>query len=249
MKSMKVLFITTSHDKLGDTTEKTGLWLEELAAPYYIFKDGGADITVASPLGGRVPLDPKSQAIILATGSTKRFLKDEQAMNFLFHSVILQEMKADDFDLVFLTGGHGSMWDFAGNKVMKELLEAFNNSNKPIAAVCQGVTALLSLQNEKGELLIKGRQLTGSSNNEEESAGLTKIVPFLLETQLLSAGASYTKEANYTSYTVTTGNIITGQNAASSGEVAKKITALAQNKNSSTSFFSLSLQSNMINDK
>ncbi|MDP4265010.1 MAG: type 1 glutamine amidotransferase domain-containing protein [Bacteroidota bacterium] len=238
---MKVLFITTSHDKLGDTDEKTGLWLEELAAPYYIFKDGGAEITVASPIGGRVSLDPKSQSVILATGNTKRFLKDEEAMNFLSHSITLQQVKADDFDLVFLTGGHGSMWDFAGNKIMKELLEAFNNVNKPIAAVSQGVVGLLELKNDKGELLIKGRQLTGFSNSEEESGGLTKVVPFLLETQLLLAGASYSKGADYTSYMVIAGNIITGQNAASSGEVAKKITALAQNNMSSSAFYNLSL--------
>jgi putative intracellular protease/amidase len=241
MKSIKVLFIATSHDKLGDTGHKTGLWLEELAAPYYLFKDGGAEVTLASPLGGQVPLDPKSQSIIVATSSTKRFLKDVEAMNFVSHSVVLEEIKADDFNVVFLTGGHGAMWDIAGNKTVKHLLEAFNKSNKPIAAVCHGVAGLLALQNDNGELLIKGKQLTGFSNSEEESSGLTNTVPFLLETQLVSNGALYSKGDNYFQHTVIDGNIITGQNAASSAEVAKKIAALAQNNKNSPVFYNLSL--------
>src|SRR5687767_6666655 len=130
MQSIKVLFVTTSHDKMGDTGTKTGVWLEELAAPYYVFKEVGADITIASPKGGQVPLDPKSQAIIIATRNTKRFLKDEEAMKFLFHSVALSTVKADDFDAVFIPGGHGPLWDLADNQILKQLLEAFDRDGK-----------------------------------------------------------------------------------------------------------------------
>ena len=228
MKSVKVLFVTTSQDKMGDTNYRTGVWLEELAAPYYVFSEAGFELTVASPKGGSVPLDPKSESIIMATQTTKRFLKDEAAMNFLSDSLLLEEVKAEDFDAVFLPGGHGPMWDIADNKTVKQLLEDFNRANKPIASVCHGVVGLLALQNDKGELLIKDKQLTGFSNSEEESAGLTKVVPFLLETKLLSLGVLYSKKANYLSHVVTDGNIVTGQNPASSEGVAKKTVALLQ---------------------
>jgi len=225
MKTIKILFIATSHDKMGDTDGSTGVWLEEIAAPYYIFKEKAVSITIVSPKGGLVPLDPKSQSIIVATPAARQFLKDEEAMNFLSNSLLLEEANADDFDGVYIPGGHGPLWDIAGNKTVHQLLEAFNRQNKPIASVCHGVAGLLSLQKENGEPLIKNKQLTGFSNSEEESAGLTGVVPFLIETQLVSLGASYTKAANYTSHVVSDGNIITGQNAASSEGVAKKMIA------------------------
>ncbi len=223
---MKVLIIATSHAQLGDTNKLTGAWLEELSAPYYVFKDAGAQITVASPLGGEVPLDPKSQSIIVATQSTKRFLKDPEAIDFFSNSIPLGEVQAEDFDLVFLPGGHGPMWDMVNNIPLKLLLEDFNLQNKPIGSVCHGVVGLLSLQKDSGELLVKGKQLTSFSNSEEESARLTSMVPFLLETELGLAGAIFSKGANYVSYVVADGNIITGQNPASSEEVAKKMLAL-----------------------
>jgi putative intracellular protease/amidase len=228
MKNIKVLFVTTSHDKMGDTGKATGVWLEEIAAPYYVFKDAGAELSIASPNGGQVPLDPKSQSIIVATRSVKRFLKDEQAMSFLSNSTLLDEMNAMDFDMVFLPGGHGPLWDLADNKSLKKLLESFNRDNKIIGAVCHGVVGLLSMQNESGEPLVKGKQLTCFSNSEEESVGLSKIVPFLLETELVSLGALFSKEANYVSHVVADGNIITGQNPASSEDTANKMKALAR---------------------
>lgn len=226
MKSMKVLFITTSHDQMGDTGNGTGVWLDELAAPYYVFKDLGITLTVASPNGGPIPLEPKSQSIIVATSSSKRFLKDAAAVDFLADAILLETVKADDFDAVFLPGGHGPMWDLAANIILKPLLESFNSQNKPIGSVSHGVVSLLSLQNNEGEVLIKGKQLTCFSNMEEESSGLTGVVPFLLETRLLSLGALYSKGADYVSYVMTDGNIITGQNPASSEEVAKKMVIL-----------------------
>jgi putative intracellular protease/amidase len=228
MKSTKVLFIATSHDKMGSTNEKTGVWLEEIAAPYYVFKNEGADVSLASPNGGLVPLDPKSQSIILATFATKRFLKDEEAMNFLSHSMLLKDVRAEDFDVIFLPGGHGPMWDLADNKILKHLLETFNRENKPIGAVCHGVVGLVSLKNDKAEFLVKGKNLTCFSNSEEESSGLSGVVPFLLQTKLLSLGALYTKGPDYVSHVVIDSNIITGQNPASSKEVAQKIIALVQ---------------------
>jgi len=230
MKSIKVLFVSTSHDKIGDTVDKTGVWLEDLAAPYYIFKEAEADIAVASPNGGQIPLDPKSLAIILATRNTKRFLKDEEAMRFLSNAALLSTLKFDDFDLVFLTGGHGCLWDLADNKILKQLLENFYNKGKPIGAVGHGVVGLVSLLNVKKEPLIKDKQLTGFSNSEEESAGLTGLVPFLVETKLFSLGALYSKGANYVSHVVVDGCIITGQNAASATEVAKSVLTLVRQK-------------------
>lgn len=234
---MKVLFITTSHDTMGDTDGKTGLWLEELAAPYYVFKEVGAEITVASPKGGQVPVDPKSMAIVIATRNTKRFLKDGEAMNFLAHSTVLSAIKATEFDVIFVTGGHGPLWDLADNNILKQLLEAFDSRGKPIGAVCHGVVGLVSLQNDTGGFLVKGKQLTGFSNSEEESAGLTRVVPFLLETKLVSMGALYSKGANYVSHVVEDGNIITGQNPASSEEVAKKMVALVKHNLKETHAF------------
>jgi putative intracellular protease/amidase len=229
MKSAKILFVATSHDTMGETTASTGVWLEELAGPYYVFKDAGADITIASPKGGQVPLEPKSQSVLLITSSGKRFLKDQDAMDFLSLSVTLEEVNADNFDVVFLPGGHGAMWDLADNKILNQLLEAFNNSNKPIGSVSHGGVALLSLKNNNGELLIKGKQLTAFSDIEEDSAGLTKIVPFLLEARLTLLGALYSKGESYLSHVVADGNLITGQNPASSSAVARKISFLLQN--------------------
>lgn len=240
MKSIKVLFVASSHDKMGDADIRTGVWLEELAAPYYVFKDAGADVVIASPKGGQVPLDPKSESIIVATWATKRFLKDGEAMNFLSESILLGEVNADDFDVVFLPGGYGAMWDIAGNKTVKQLLEDFNSENKPVGSVCHGVVGLLSLQDSNGRLLIEGKQLTSFSNSEEESAGLSGIMPFLLETRLLSLGALYSKAANYVSHVMVDGNIITGQNPASSENVAKKMIAFVQQNKHKPLYYSLS---------
>lgn len=228
MKSTKVLFIATSHDKMADANEETGVWLEELAAPYYIFKEAGADIKLASPAGGRVPLDPRSQAIILATFSTKRFLKDVEAMNFLSNSIPLGNVKDGDFDVIFLPGGNGLIWDLANSSKVRQLLEAFYSKNKPIGATSQGVACLLSLKNNKGEALIKGKQITGISSSEENLSRLKDITPFLLESKLLSLGALYSKGDDYISHVVVDGDIITGQNPASSKGVAQKIIDLVK---------------------
>jgi putative intracellular protease/amidase len=228
MKSIKALFIVTSQDTVEESDDRTGVWLEEIADPYYVFTEAGADITIASMEGGAIPLDPKSLSIIVATRQTKRFLGDVMAMEFLANSIKLQEARAIDFDVVFLTGAHGAMYDLADNKIVKQLLENFNIGDKPIASVCYGVVGLVSLQNEHGELLIKGRKLTCFSNSEEKSARIAGIAPFILETKLVSLGAFYSKGPDYTSHVVVDGNIITGQNPASANEVAKVLLAQAQ---------------------
>ncbi len=223
---MQILIVATSHGQLGDTGRKTGLWLEELAVPYYIFLDAGAVITLASPKGGPIPLDPKSESIIASTSTIRRFQKDLEAMSSLAHSIAVDTLSAADFDGIFLTGGHGPMWDFPENNFLQGLVEDFNRQHKIIGAVCHGVAALVSPKNELGLPLVKGRYLTAFSNTEEQGSGLTEIVPFSLESTLVSAGAIYSKGANYTSHTVTDGNIITGQNPASALEVARKILGL-----------------------
>jgi putative intracellular protease/amidase len=223
MKSMHILIICTSHEDLGDTSLKTGLWLEELAAPYCIFKDSGARITLCSPAGGPIPVDPNSNKPESLTASTTRFGKDPEAVFALNNSIALGEIDPEGYDAVFIPGGHGPLWDLAGNAALKELLEKFNQAGKPIAAVCHGVAALISIQEPGGKRMIQGKRLTGFSNSEEELAGLCEVVPFLLESRLLSLGAFYSKGHDYASYVITDGNLVTGQNPASSGEAAERV--------------------------
>jgi putative intracellular protease/amidase len=223
MMPIKILLIATSHSQMGESDRKTGLWLEELAVPYYIFQDAGLVITLASPKGGEVPLDPKSESIIASTSTIKRFQKDPDGVYCLNHSTALSELKAEDFDLVFLLGGHGPMWDFLHDEQLKKLLEGFDRQNKLIGSVCHGAAALLQLESISGEPFVKGRQITAFSNSEEQVWGLTKMVPFMLETDLSALGAIYSKSHNFVSHIVVDGNLITGQNPASSKEVAKKL--------------------------
>jgi len=230
MKSLNSLIITTSNNKLDDTTNKTGVWLEDLATTYFLLKEGGEFITIASPIGGQIPLDPNSESPSAITESTIRFHNDSQAMFHFSHSLPLNEIRAKNFDLVFLIGGYGAMWDFHNNKWLNKLLEDFNDQNKPIGLIGHAVVALISLTNNNGEHLIKGKRLTAFSNSEEESAGLNEKPPFLLESELLSLGALYTKGPDFCSYVVADDNIITGQNPDSSFETVKQILAFAYHK-------------------
>jgi putative intracellular protease/amidase len=223
---VKILIIATSHATLGDTGRKTGLWLESLAIPYYIFKEAGAAITFASPLGGEIPLDPKSESIIASNSTIRRFQKDLEATSDLSHSLVLETVKADDFDMAYLPGGHGPMWDFPENDPLRLLLEDFDRQQKPIGLVSHGVAALLHLRNAAGGPFVKGRHLTAFSNTEEQVAGLTGVIPFSLESKLVSFGAQYAKAADYTPFAVTDQHIFTGQNPASSTEVSRRMLAL-----------------------
>jgi len=218
---MNVLMVLTSHDQLGNTGRKTGFWLEELAAPYYVFKDAGAEITLASPKGGRPPLDPKSNEEGFRTDLTRRFEKDAAAEAQLDKTVRLDSVKQESFDTVFYPGGHGPMWDLAEDKNSIKLIESFLAAGKPIALVCHAPGALRHVKTPDGKPLVQGKKVTGFTDGEEEDVGLTKVVPFLVEDELINLGAIFSKVKNWGVHTVTDGQLITGQNPASSGPTAK----------------------------
>lgn len=223
---MKILMVLTSHDQLGDTGKKTGFWLEEFAAPYYVFKDAGADITLASPKGGQPPLDPGSDADDAQTDATRRFKGDEDAQRALAHTVVLSGVSADDFDAIFYPGGHGPLWDLAEDADSKRLLEAFAASDSPIGAVCHAPAVFKHPKGPDGRPLVEGRKVTGFTNTEEEGVGLTKVVPFLVEDMLTANGGVYRKGDDWTSFVVTDGKLVTGQNPASSEEAARELLKL-----------------------
>lgn len=223
---MKILIVTTSHEQLGNTSRKTGVWLEELAVPYYIFKDARADITLASPLGGPIPIDPKSESIIVSTPTIRRFQKDLEVASWLMLSIPLGTLRAADFDMVFLPGGHAAIWDFPGDDYLVELLQDFNRQDKIIGLLSYAASVLISMKTGDGEPFVKGKGLTAFSNSEEHLAGLTGIIPFSLESELVACKAYYSKAADYVCHTVVDGHIVTGQNAASAAEVAKKMLLL-----------------------
>ncbi len=223
---MKILIVLTSHDQLGDTGKKTGFWLEEFAAPYYVLKDAGATITVTSPKGGQPPLDPKSEVPEFQTELTKRFRTDTAAQAELANTKKLADVSADDFDAVFYPGGHGPMWDMPDNATSIALIEAFVKADKPVGAVCHAPSALINVRGKDGEYLIKGKRVTGFTNAEEEAVGLTAVVPFLLEDRLKERGSIYTKTANWFPYVQVDGRLVTGQNPASSEPAAEELLKL-----------------------
>ena len=223
---MNILIVLTSHDKLGNTQEKTGFWLEEFASPYYTLLDAGANITIASPKGGKPPLDPKSDAADFQTESTKRFKADEKANEALANTVTLSSVKESDFDAVMYPGGHGPLWDLTTDLDSIALIKAFVEADKPIASVCHAPSVLLNVKLSNGEYLVKGKKVTAFSNTEEEAVQLTDIVPFLLEDALQSKGAIYSKVDDWHSYAITDGKLITGQNPGSSQAVAKELLKL-----------------------
>ncbi len=220
---MKILMVITSHDKLGDTGRKTGFWLEELAAPYYVFKDAGVEITLASPKGGRPPLDPKSNEPAFRTDLTLRFEKDTAAEAQLDKTVPLDSVRQEDFDTVFYPGGHGPMWDLAEDKHSIRLIESFLAADKLVAVVCHSTGALRHVKTPDGKHLVEGKDVTGFTNGEEEEVGLSKVVPFLVEDEMLRLGAIFSKKANWAPYVITDGTLITGQNPHSSGPAAKTL--------------------------
>ncbi len=217
---MKILMILTSHDKLGDTGKKTGFWLEEFAAPYYVFKDAGANITLASPLGGQPPLDPKSDAPDAQTAATARFKADDAAQAALGATVKLRDVVATDFDAVFYPGGHGPLWDLAEDPKSKALIEQTLADGKPVALVCHAPAVLRNVAAADGQPLVKGRKVTGFTNEEEAAVGLTDIVPFLLEDVLKAQGAEFSQGGVFVPHVVSDGLLITGQNPPSSEPAA-----------------------------
>jgi len=223
---MNILMVLTSHDQLGDTGKKTGFWLEEFAAPYYVLKDAGVAITLASPKGGQPPLDPTSDLPENLTASTKRFRADKVAQDQLAKTLRLADVSAADFDAVFYPGGHGPMWEMPDNATSIALIEAFVKADKPVAAVCHAPAAFVNVRGKDGEYLVQGKRVTGFSNAEEQAAGLTAVVPFLLEDRLKERGGVYTNGANWASYVQVDGKLVTGQNPASSGPAAEELLKL-----------------------
>jgi putative intracellular protease/amidase len=221
--TMKILIVLTSHSELGNTGAKTGFWIEEFAAPYYMLKAAGAIITLASPKGGQPPIDPKSDEPNAQTTATIRFKLDIPLQNQLERTHVLAEMDAANFDGIFYPGGHGPLWDLTSNKDSIRLIKDFWKAKKPIAAVCHAPSVLLNVKDENGEYLIKGKQVTGFTNSEEEAVKLTHIVPFLLEDELKLKGGLYSKKEDWSVHMVKDGLLITGQNPASSEAVAKEL--------------------------
>ncbi|WP_338509292.1 type 1 glutamine amidotransferase domain-containing protein [Pseudomonas trivialis] len=220
---MKVLMVLTSHDQLGDTGRKTGFWLEEFAAPYYVFKDAGVEVVLASPAGGQPPLDPVSDQPDAQTEQTRRFAADPAAQQALVNTVKLDTLNADHFDTVFYPGGHGPLWDLAESPTSIALIEAFERAGKPIGFVCHAPGALRHVKAVNGEPLIKGRRVTGFSNSEEAAVQLTDVVPFLVEDEFKKLGGKYEKGADWQSFVIVDGLLVTGQNPGSSSEVAQAL--------------------------
>lgn len=220
---MKILMVLTSHSELGNTGKKTGFWIEEFAAPYYTFKEAGAVIITASPKGGQPPIDPTSDKPENQTPATIRFKADKDLQQLLANTKKLSEVSASDFDAVFYPGGHGPLWDLTNDADSIKLIQDFWSSKKPVVAVCHAPSVLLNVMDEKDEPLVKGKQVTGFTNAEEEAVQLTAVVPFLLQDELKKKGGIYSNKENWAVYTVTDGLLITGQNPASSNAAAKEL--------------------------
>jgi putative intracellular protease/amidase len=223
---MNVLMVLTSHDQLGNTGKKTGFWLEEFAAPYYVLKDAGAKVTLVSPAGGQPPLDPKSDEPESQTAATVRFKADPDAQTALANTGKLASAKVSDYDAVFYPGGHGPLWDLAEDKASIALIEAMSSAGKPVAAVCHAPGVLRHVKGADGKPLVRGKRVTGFTNSEEEAVGLTKVVPFLVEDMLREHGGQYEKGPDWASHVVTDGKLVTGQNPASSEAAAKALLQL-----------------------
>ena len=224
---MKILMVLTSHDRLGDTGKKTGFWLEEFAAPYYVFKDAGVDVVLASPKGGQPPLDPKSDEPDAQTEATRRFRADAQAQQALANTRRLGELQPGDYDAVFYPGGHGPLWDLANDQDSITLIESTHAAGKPLGLVCHAPGVRRAAKGPDGAPLVQGRKVTGFANSEEQAVGLTDVVPFLVEDMLKDNGGQYEKGADFSSHVVTDGRLVTGQNPASSADAARALLGLA----------------------
>jgi len=220
---MKILMVLTSHDELGNTGRKTGFWLEEFAAPYFLFKDAGVDVTIASPKGGQPPLDPKSNEPMFQTELTHRFERDPEAQKALASTIRLDGVTHEGFDTVFYPGGHGPMWDLAEDQNSIRLIESTLAANKPLALVCHAPGVLHRAKKPDGSPLVKGLRTAGFTNSEEEAVGLTNVVPFLVEGAMREQGAIYSKADDWQPHVVYDGLLITGQNPASSGPTAQTL--------------------------
>jgi putative intracellular protease/amidase len=222
---MKILIVLTSHDRLGNTGRKTGFWLEELASPYYVFKDAGVEVTLASPKGGHPPIDPRSEESGAQTSATRRFMGDVDARTALAHTNRLKDAAAVaiDYDALFYPGGHGPLWDLAENPRSVAMIEAMSSADKLVAAVCHGPGVFRHTKAQDGSPLVNDKSVTGFSNSEEAAVGLTHVVPFLVEDMLRDNGGVYSRAEKWQPHIASEGNLITGQNPASSEPAAKAL--------------------------
>lgn len=226
---MKILMVLTSHSKLGDTGKTTGFWVEEFAAPYYVFADAGAEVTLASPKGGQPPIDPASTEEGAQTKATQRFDNDPELKEKLSKTLKLEDVNASDYDAVFYPGGHGPLWDLANNLKSISLIEAFNEQMKPMAFVCHAPGVLANVEDHKSPL-VRGKNVTGFSNSEEEAVGLSEVVPFLVEDKMNQLGANFSKGEDWGVHVMKDGRLITGQNPASSEKAARELLNLVMNR-------------------
>ncbi len=231
---MKILMVVTSHDQLGNSGRKTGLWLEELAAPYFIFGDAGLDVTIASPKGGRAPLDPKSTEPTSQTEDTHRFVQDPAAVEALADTVRLSATSQAGFDAVFFPGGHGPLWDLTNDRHALSLIEQALAAGKPVALVCHAPGILTNVKGPDGGPIATGRAVTGFTNSEEAAVQLTDIVPYLLEDVLRKQGARFSAAADFKPHVVQDGLLITGQNPPSSTPAALALLDVLRAKSSTT---------------
>jgi putative intracellular protease/amidase len=225
---MNILMVLTSHDKLGDTGKPTGFWLEEFAAPYYVFIDAGAMVTLASPRGGQPPIDPASDAPDAQTADTARFRIDPVARHALAHTRVLHTVLDEPFDAVFYPGGHGPLWDLVSDPDSRRLLQDRAAAGVPLGLVCHAPAVLRDVQRPDGQPLVQGRRVTGFTNGEEAAVGLTEVVPFLLADMLKARGAAYEQGADFQPHVVVDGLLVTGQNPQSSAGAAKALLALLE---------------------
>jgi len=225
---MKILMVLTSHDRLGNTNQKTGFWLEEFTVPYYVFKDNGWRLTLASPAGGQPPIDPKSDVPGTQTAATKRFFNDDEARQLLANTRRLDSLNPEEFDAVFYPGGHGPLWDLAEDINSISLIETFHRRGKPIGCVCHAPGVLRHVKDSQGNPLVRGKRVTGFSNSEESLTQLTEVVPFMVQDMLKTNGGIYSKSDDWASHVEVDGNLVTGQNPASSQAAAEAIIELLQ---------------------
>jgi putative intracellular protease/amidase len=222
---MKILMVLTSHSELGETGKKTGFWIEEFAAPYYVFADAGADVTIASPKGKEPPIDPSSETEDAQTGATRRYYSDKELQEKLKKTIKLEDIDSEDYDAVFYPGGHGPLWDLANDLKSINLIEEFNDQMKPMGFVCHAPGVLANVEDHK-EPLVRNKNVTGFANSEEEAVGLTEVVPFLVEDKMNQLGANYSKGDDWSSYVMVDGRLVTGQNPASSEKAAQELLKL-----------------------
>jgi len=229
MAKKQALLVVTSNAQLGNTGGATGSWLEELASIYYGLKDAGVEVVIASPKGGKAPLDSASLEEPWITVTGKRFLADTTAMAQLSRSVPLNSVVPDEVDAVVVIGGAGAAWDLPPDPVLAQIIEKLNRSKRIVSGVCHGVLGLIGAKAPDGRLLVAERAITGVSCEEERMIGYDKIVPMIPEQRLTELGARYSCAAQaFGAHVVQDGNIVTGQNPASAPPLAQKLASMLQ---------------------